>query len=116
MKGTKGDALYIDNIQFIYNKKLSMLYIDGMELPDFSSDLQDYVCFYDPKSSPLLPLVEASTESPRAEVSIRQATPANPVAEVTVLHDDVIMGAASPKVYRILFLPRVSTSVALYNN
>ncbi len=116
MKGTKGDALYIDNIQFIYNKKLSMLYIDGMELPDFSGDLQDYVCFYDPKSSPLLPLVEASTESPRAEVSIRQATPTNPVAEVTVLHDDVIMGAASPKVYRILFLPRVSTSVALYNN
>ena len=106
MKGTKGDALYIDNLQFIYNKKLSMLYIDGVELPDFSGDRDEYVCFYDPKASPALPYVDATTESPRAEVSIRQATMANPVAEVTVTHDDVLLGEALPKVYRILFLPQ----------
>jgi hypothetical protein len=112
MKGTKGDALYIDNIQFIYNKKLSMLYIDGMDLPDFSGDRDEYVCFYDPKNIPLLPLVDAQTESPRAEVSIRQATMSNPVAEVTVTHDDVISGNASPKIYRILFLPQTTFPLA----
>jgi hypothetical protein len=112
MKGTKGDALYIDNIQFIYNKKLSMLYIDGTELPDFSSDREEYVCFFDPKGLPSLPHVDAVTESPRAEVSIRQATMSNPVAEVTVVHDDVISGTASPKVYRILFLPQTPSPLA----
>lgn len=93
-----------------------MLYIDGVEMPDFSSDLQEYVCFYEPKSSPVLPLVEAATESPRAEVAIQQATLSNPVAEVTVIHDDVVSGAASPKVYRILFLPKISSSMAQHNN
>ena len=112
MKGTKGDALYIDNIQFIYNKKLSMLYIDGVELPDFSGDREEYVCYFDPKGLPALPQVEAVTESPRAEVSVRQATLENPVAEVTVIHDDVILGEASPKVYRILFLPQSASPLA----
>ena len=112
MKGTKGDALYIDNIQFIYNKKLSMLYINGVELPGFSGDKEEYVCFFDPKGLPALPQVEAVTESPRAEVSIRQATLENPVAEVTVIHDDVVLGEASPKVYRILFLPQSVSPLA----
>ena len=115
MKGTKGDALYIDNIRFIYNKKLSMLYIDGVELPDFSNDRDEYVCFFDPKSYPVMPRVEAVAESPRAEVSVRQATMSNPVAEVTVIHDDVVSGIASPKIYRILFLPQTISPLAYFD-
>ena len=89
-----------------------MLYIDGMDLPDFSGDRDEYVCFYDPKALPAFPQIEAVAESPRAEVSIRQATVADPVAEVTVIHDDVVSGEASPKVYRILFLPRYTSPLA----
>lgn len=108
MKGNKGDALYIDDIQFIYNKKLSSIIIDGEILPDFNGNIEHYICYVDDLNEPL-PYVKATCESPRAEIIVQQASSNNPVAEITVIHDDVRCGEAPAKVYKVFFKQKVES-------
>lgn len=110
MKGSKGDALYLDDIRMIYNKALSSIEIDGIKLNDFHKETLEYTCFYSPDlMSGTLPCIDAQTESPRATVSIKQATMDNPVAVITVSHDDVESGEAAPRIYRVHFVPTENT-------
>lgn len=109
MKGSKGDALYIDDIRFIYNKRLSQIMIDGEPLPDFSPGCHAYVCR---RSAIGCPQVAAVTESPRATVAVHQPTADNPVAEIVVSHDDVLAGEAQPVIYRIYFQPVMTERMA----
>ncbi len=41
-KGSGGDELSVDDIQLIYNAKLSSLKVKGQDVPDFNSDKTDY--------------------------------------------------------------------------
>ncbi len=104
MSGDKGDALMIDDIRLIYNKALSSIQVDGIEWDNFDKTQIDYVYFMPAtQRTNTMPVVTATTESPRATLQITQATPDNPVAIITVFHDDVYSGEAEPKVYKILF-------------
>lgn len=103
MKGTKGDALYIDDIRMVYNKALSSIQIGGDTIPGFDKAVlnYNYFCFSD---NQVFPEVFATTESPRAEIVIEQATANHPVAIITVFHDDVFAGEAEPRVYTVYFI------------
>ncbi len=105
MTGSKGDALYIDDIRLIYNKALSSIQIDGVELYGFDKAQTEYVCYVPTAAlQGKLPVVTAVTESPRATVEVTQATAENPVAVITVRHDDVYSGEAEPRQYKVIFL------------
>ena len=106
MKGNQGDALYIDDIQFVYNKRLSMIFLDNEPMPFFDAETNEYIFYLPQILTNQLPTVTAETESPRAKIVIRQATIENPEAEIQVLHDDVVKENAQPKTYKILFLPQ----------
>jgi len=108
MSGAKGDALYLDDIRLIYNKKLSYIQVGGQRLDGFCQEDGEYVFFAEDIRSGVLPVVYAEAESPRAVVHVRQATLENPVAVISVFHDDVFAGEAEPEHYRIRFVPSVS--------
>ncbi len=108
MSGTKGDALHIDDIQLVYNKKLSYIQVDGRMLDECGHDGGSYVCWVDAWREGALPVVCAEAESPRAVVQVRQATLENPVAVITVFHDDVFAGQAAPRRYRVRFVPSIA--------
>lgn len=103
MKGSKGDALYIDDIKMIYNKALSSIQINGDTMLAFDKGILDYTWIL-PDNATELPVISAETESPRAELLIEQATWQNPVATITVFHDDVYSGEAEPRTYTINFI------------
>lgn len=81
--GNSGDKLIIDDIEMIYNKRLSYLKIDGQPLPDFDPDRTDYAWFCD--NSGHIPQVEAEAQSPNATVRV-ETEPA--LIRVIVTHDD----------------------------
>lgn len=106
MKGSKGDALYLDDIRMIYNKALSSIQVDGVEINNFRKETLEYTYYYSPSlTRGLLPQIETQTESPRATAQITQATLENPEAVITVSHDDVESGEAEPRIYRVRFVP-----------
>lgn len=105
MRGSKGDALYIDDVRLIYNKNLSSIQLDGVDYFAYQKGTNTYLCIMDESANAPLPIVTAVAESPRAVVSVRQATPENPVAEIKVYHDDVFAGEAEPERYSIRFVP-----------
>ena len=41
-KGSGGDQLFVDDIEFIYNAKLTSLKVNEESVPDFDSDIYDY--------------------------------------------------------------------------
>ena len=104
MTGNKGDALYLDDIRLIYNKNLSAIQVDGLELYDYKKGKHDYVYFVSGPKESQCPFVAATAESPRAVVEVRQATAEDPVAEIKVYHDDVYAGEAEPEVYTVRFV------------
>lgn len=104
MSGAKGDALYLDDIKLIYNKQLSSIQLDGNEFYDYRKGTDSYVCFVPAVENDQYPIVTAVAESPRAVVSVKQASAEDPVAEIIVSHDDVLAGEAEPARYRIRFV------------
>lgn len=104
MSGAKGDALYLDDIKLIYNKHLSSILIDGKEFYDYRKGTDSYVCFVPSEEDGRYPVVTAVAESPRAVVSVKQASAEDPVAEIAVSHDDVLAGEAESARYRIRFI------------
>lgn len=107
MSGSKGDALSIDDIRLIYNKLLSSISVDDVEVADFCKSKKNYVAPCDKSAwTEGFPVVKAHTESPRAVADVQQATFANPVAIITVYHDDVYSGEAEPVVYCVRFVMR----------
>ena len=88
--GSNGDKLIIDDIEMIYNKRLSFIEIDGKSLPDFNPDITEYTYACDDLAR--IPEVSAEAQSPNATVRIEKAPQQ---ILITVTHDD------GEKVYRI---------------
>lgn len=105
MKGNKGDELCIDDIRLVYNKALSCIKVNDSDIDGFNKSTTEYALVLSPE---LLeggfPLITAIPESPRASLIIKQATFDDPVATITVSHDDVVSGEAEPCIYTIRFL------------
>ena len=86
--GSSGDKLIIDDIEMIYNKRLSYIRIDGMDLPNFNSNIMHYE-YQANLSSGILPSVTASAQSQNARISITPPSKENGyVASIIVRHDD----------------------------
>ena len=88
--GNNGDKLIIDDIEMIYNKRLSFIEIDGHPLPDFNPDITEYTYACDDPAR--IPEVSAEAQSPNATVHT-ESTPQQIL--ITVTHDD------GEQVYRI---------------
>ena len=88
--GSNGDKLVIDDIEMIYNKRLSYINIDGNPMPGFNPDITEYTYACDDPTR--IPKVTAEAQSPNATVSIEKS--AEQIL-ITVTHDD------GEKVYRI---------------
>lgn len=85
--GSNDDKLIIDDIQMIYNKRLSYIQVNGKQLQDFHPDKTDYTLYCDNIHE--LPVFTAEAQSPNATVSILQPSEENHyTAVITVTHDD----------------------------
>ena len=80
--GHSGDKLSIDDIEMVYNKRLSYIYINGTALPDFDPDRTEYTYSC---NSAVTPVVEAGAQSPNAQVRIEQQERS---IRIIVSHDD----------------------------
>lgn len=84
--GSSGDRLIIDDITMVYNKRLAAIEVNGLALPNFDSDVHDYVLCV---AQGELPEITATAQSPNATVCVEQATRKNGnAAVITVKHDD----------------------------
>ena len=81
--GSNGDKLVIDDIEMIYNKRLSFIEIDGNPLPGFNPDCMEYTYVCD--NPDCIPEVSAEAQSPNATVRIEKAPQQ---ILITVIHDD----------------------------
>jgi hypothetical protein len=84
-EGSASDNLYIDDISFIYNPKLSDLKVNGITVPGFHPDITNYSmsvsCFSAQN-------IQATSASPNAGFQITQADFNNPQGQVLVSHGD----------------------------
>ena len=80
--GHTGDKLYIDDIEMVYNKRLSHIYINGIALPGFDPDLTEYT--YNHLGN-IVPVVDAAPQSPHARIKIEQD---EQNIRIVVIHDD----------------------------
>jgi hypothetical protein len=80
--GHTGDKLLIDDIEMVYNKRLSYIYINGIALPDFDPDRTEYT--YNHLGN-TVPMVDAAPQSPHARIKIEQD---ERVIRIVVTHDD----------------------------
>lgn len=93
--GSNGDKLVIDDIEMIYNKRLSYIEINGEKLQNFNPDITDYDFFCDTEQNIT---ITAETQSPNATLKIEKpAVTNNNIATIVVVHDD------GEKVYSIKF-------------
>lgn len=96
--GAATDNLYCDDIEMIYNARLSDLKVGGVSIGGFNPDITDYYistpyCYGD-----TLPLITASTASSLASPPlITQANSSAPIATVMVTNGNVT------KTYRVHF-------------
>lgn len=98
--GNNGDKLAIDDIEMIYNKRLSNIEVNGELLPGFHPDKTDYTFYCDSHSQ--LPVFTADAQSPNASVRVVQPTAENGfTARIIVTHDD------GEKEYRISVCKRL---------
>ena len=80
-EGSTSDALYIDDIELIYNPRLSDLQVNGVTIPGFHPETTNYYLSVPCYSSQT---VTATTASQNATVQYTQASYASPVANVLV--------------------------------
>jgi hypothetical protein len=86
--GSVDDNLYIDDAELIYNRRLSTLRVNNVQIAGFNGDITNYtynqhICINNPSQ---IPAVTAATASPNATYTITQPTFANPVATITITH------------------------------
>lgn len=95
--GNSGDKLAIDDIEMIYNKRLSRIEMNGEPMPGFQPDKTDYTFYCD--NSTQMPVITAEAQSPNATVRVEQPSADNQfTARIIVTHDD------GEKEYRISLL------------
>lgn len=74
-EGSSSDVLFVDDIEFIYNPRLSNLLVNGISVPNFHPDTTDYYLSV-PCSS--VQNISANAASPNANVLITQPSFINP--------------------------------------
>lgn len=85
-EGSSSDQLFIDDISFIYNPRLSNINVAGNSIPGFDPEVTQYnVTVYG--ETPLT-TITVTTASPNATYQITQPTPANPVGIIRVNNGD----------------------------
>lgn len=90
-EGSGGDALYIDDIELIYNANLSSIKVNGTNIPNFNENTTDY---YVNVECGATNYISAVTASPRASYSTSLSADGK-TATITVTHGD------KSKTYRI---------------
>jgi hypothetical protein len=87
-EGSPSDVLYIDDIELIYNPRLSNLSVNGIQVPGFHPQITDYYVNVPCFSSQT---VQAVAASPNASVQIIQPAYASPSSQITVTAGNVTM-------------------------
>jgi hypothetical protein len=96
-EGSKKDTLSIDDVELIYERRLSSLELDSVGIKDFDEDVTEYTIGL--PSCVNFPTVTCSTLSNRAKYTITQATADNPVATIEVINGDPALN----KIYIVHF-------------
>ncbi len=116
--GTNGDDLIIDDVIFIYNKRLSSLMVNGASIPGFNPDVTTYTintlyCVDNINDVANILNVSATAQSRHATINITQPSSDNNfTATIVVTHDE------GTKTYTIQFtnvhqkpsLPNISST------
>lgn len=102
-EGSASDFLYIDDIELIYNPRLSNLMVNGVAVQNFHPDITDYYlsvpCFSNQ-------VISASPASQNATMQITQPTYSDPVGHVLVQAGNV------SKLYSVHFSYETVTQIA----
>jgi hypothetical protein len=97
--GAATDNLYCDDLEMIYNARLSDLKVGGTTIAGFNPDVTDYYITTPHCYGDTLPVVTATTASSLAAIPvITQATSTVPTATVTVINGNVT------KTYQVHFI------------
>jgi len=91
--GSTSDNLYVDDVELVYNTKLSDLKVNGISITEFSSSVYDYYVDAECESTVN---VSAIAQSPNASVNIVQSSGGTP-ATVTITSGN------STDVYHVYF-------------
>lgn len=73
--GSTSDFLWVDDVELVYNTKLSDLKVNGITVQNFNPLVHDYYLDVDCGTSPI---VSATTQSANAGLSVTQATGGSP--------------------------------------
>ncbi|MBR6068489.1 MAG: T9SS type A sorting domain-containing protein [Bacteroidales bacterium] len=102
MSGSDGDALYIDDIEFIYNANLSSITVNGQNIPNFNQNTTEYYVDVECGGTNY---ISATTASPRASYTTSLSSDGK-TATITVNHGD------KTKTYTVHYHPAVTTQIA----
>ncbi len=84
MSGSDGDALYIDDIEFIYNANLSSITVNGQNIPNFNQNTTEYYVDVECGGTNY---ISATTASPRASYTTSLSSDGK-TATINVTHGD----------------------------
>jgi len=84
MAGSSGDELYIDDIEFIYNAKLSSIKVNGTNIPNFNPNTTEY---YVDVECGTTNYISVTTASPRASYSTNLSADGQ-TTTINVTHGD----------------------------
>ena len=105
--GSSNDAVYIDDIEFIYNSRLTSLKVDGSDLSGFDKNTYNYT--YRVNSLNSLPAITATPDGLGASVSqnITDGT-----ATITVKGNDYSANPANTHTYTVTFMAETNISAS----
>ena len=106
-KGTNNDKVYIDDIEFIYNSRLTSLKVGGSDLSGFDKNTYNYT--YQVNSLNSLPAITATPDGVGASVSqnITDGT-----ATITVKGNDYSANPANTHTYTVTFMAETNISAS----
>ena len=101
--GSNGDELYVTAVKMIYNVHLTDLMVGGVSIPGFNRDKLEYTYYLCPGADyPAISHPSMSSYSPRATVSMSQASIFDNEATVTITHSG--WHTDSSRVYTVNFV------------
>ncbi|MDD3877733.1 MAG: T9SS type A sorting domain-containing protein [Bacteroidales bacterium] len=100
--GSANDMLFIDDIEMIYNPRLSQLQVNGNNIQNFDPDSLSYYVSVPCQS---LPIVTATAASPNATVQVTQAIAGSNTATVNVTAGNIT------RQYNIYFIHQAITQI-----
>ena len=98
-EGSVDDAVYIDDIEFIYNSKLESLKIEGVALTDFAKDTYSYTILQN-GATPTPEQITAISDGKGASVDKNIS---GNVATITVSGNDISVNSENKHIYTLTF-------------